>query len=668
MIKSTSEFLHAVSNQSTFPDKFRRSADLRLWHALEPKRLTESSIDLKSFTRIKNAVESSSDLGWASSELASKAQGWGEAYQLNPVRTAIAQPLTINKGHSILEIGAGCGILTRFFAEKAGRVVAIEKNTQQAQIAAMRTHELGNVDVVACDLQDFCCHEKFDIVTLIGVLEGSFDHVAGENNFKAVLEIARSYLSCEGVLVLAIDNKLALKYFSGARVDKSSRVFEGIEGYPSGAPSGTLGKVELQQSLETAGFEHTKFLYPFPDYKFPSVIMAPDGIKAASEEPYLYQWLSYRNASDYTNSVAYQLFRERLVAKQLETNKLLTQMANSFLVVAAQSSEHVAKFIDSQSLIYKYGLGRNDSFMTEVVLKQTPVGPAVAKRKLCPGVEPRQSSADNCLGLRIQTEQQIRPYKQGVTLMEKITTAFVKTDGDADPDHILLPLLEQWNRFLQEAALPSTDEDLLLPGLYWDCIPENLMTVEDGSLFYFDQEYEFYQLLPRKYILFRGFMYLYQNGLAFIEQSYAKKKLSDRSFRCFLEHMFKLLQLQISDIEYDNFWQIEWRCMKSVLLVFDIDLPFFKSLYSSSDPNSIIRTLPWFEDRLVQASEELAAQRDLYEDQLKILQAQLQHAGEEIANSVETVNFLSSTMNNMQQSKFWQLRSFVQKIRGFLHL
>ncbi len=655
----------ATPTELKFPEAFQCSSHLRLWQPLNSQNSVNYADGMEKYLR--EAIETASDLTWASAELASKSPGWPYDYHLNPVRTAIMQPLLIGKEHSVLELGAGCGIITRFLGEKAGKVVAIEGNRERAHVTALRTRDLPNVDVVACNFQDFRCSEKFDVVTLIGVLEYSGKYITAQNPFKTVLEMAKGLLSQEGVLIVAIENKLGLKYFSGAREDHCGRLYEGIEGYPSGTPVSTFGKVELEQLLNTTGFSQTKFLYPFPDYKLPSVIIAPGGGMPASDVPYLYQWLGYRNAFDYTNLPAYQLFRERLVSRQLEANHLLTHMANSFLVIAGGLPDNITRFVDTQSLIYKYGLQLIRSCMTEVVLKQTENGPIVERKKLFPEAD-RQKAVANRLRLRPEAPTHVRPYTRGVTLMEQIMGAFIGTDLESDVDLRLTPLLKKWYQFLEESVVSSEGAARLLPGKYWDCIPENLILQTNDQLLFFDEEFEYDDLLPVKYILFRGLLYIYQNSFSFINQSYLDEKLSDKSFRVFFNHMLELLQLQTSDNEYDKFWHLEWQCMKEVLLGFDLDLPSFKSLYSPPESSSIIRTLPWFEKQLAVAAQKLEAQRLLTEEQLKIAQAQLQHADEVNANSVKTVEFLSSTITNMQKTKFWQLRLLFLKLRQILHL
>lgn len=57
----------------------------------------------------------------------------------------------------ILEIGAGCGAITRYLGECGGNVLALE-GSQDAAIARARTRDLQNVTVVS---------DRFDLSRLI---------------------------------------------------------------------------------------------------------------------------------------------------------------------------------------------------------------------------------------------------------------------------------------------------------------------------------------------------------------------------------------------------------------------------------------------------------------------------------------------------------------------
>jgi cyclopropane fatty-acyl-phospholipid synthase-like methyltransferase len=66
-------------------------------------------------------------------------------------------------------------------------------------------------------LNDIKLEEKFDYITLIGVLEyaGMFTHT--NNPTVDFLKNIKRYLKDDGTIILAIENKFGLKYWSGVR-------------------------------------------------------------------------------------------------------------------------------------------------------------------------------------------------------------------------------------------------------------------------------------------------------------------------------------------------------------------------------------------------------------------------------------------------------------------
>ena len=60
------------------------------------------------------------DLRADSDELISQAQGWAERYHVDPARANIVRGLTIPPEARVLEIGAGCGAVTRYLGKVSG--------------------------------------------------------------------------------------------------------------------------------------------------------------------------------------------------------------------------------------------------------------------------------------------------------------------------------------------------------------------------------------------------------------------------------------------------------------------------------------------------------------------------------------------------------------------
>src|SRR5690606_11439137 len=93
----------------------------------------------------------------------------------------------------------------------------------------------------------------------------------------ALLKKLHSMLAPGGKLVVAIENKLGLKYWAGATEDHTGKIFEGIYGYPDHNDKvRTYSRKEMADRLIDAGFGSTYFYYPYPDYKLPYLIYSDD--------------------------------------------------------------------------------------------------------------------------------------------------------------------------------------------------------------------------------------------------------------------------------------------------------------------------------------------------------------------------------------------------------
>ncbi len=84
---------------------------------------------------------------------------------------------------------------------------------------------------------------------------------------------SRACLRPGGSLLLAIENRLGVKYLAGAGEDHTGKVYDSVEGYPEGTIARTFSRSELSGLLESAGLDPS-FYNAFPDYKVPRAILA----------------------------------------------------------------------------------------------------------------------------------------------------------------------------------------------------------------------------------------------------------------------------------------------------------------------------------------------------------------------------------------------------------
>lgn len=285
---------------------------------------------------ILQVVREAGDRSVGSPELSAHADDWGTLYHLSPYRSTILDCLGFGAAGdaSVLELGAGCGAVTRWLGEHFGHVDAVEGSLERAEVAAARSADLDGVHVFSTNYSTLVERDAYDMATLIGVLEYSHLYHPDTREPRAAavanLRVAHRALRDEGVLVVAIENRLGLKYLSGAREDHSERPFDSINGYPSHDHAVTWSARELEAMLGDAGFGDVDVLVPFPDYKLATTIVDP---AQARDEHHVHNWLQ-GTAPDWGRPRRAPAFSETLAARELATAGLLKDLANSFLVLA----------------------------------------------------------------------------------------------------------------------------------------------------------------------------------------------------------------------------------------------------------------------------------------------------------------------------------------------
>jgi len=252
---------------------------------------------------------------------------WAIMYHLTPIRRNLLSWYDFDKDANLLEIGGGCGAFSGLFADKLQEVKVVELSKRRAEIIYNRHKNHENLEIIVGNLNDIKFDQKFDYVTLIGVLEYAGRFTEGNTPFKTFLEKAKSYLKPKGKLLIAIENKFGLKYWAGAREDHTGRHFDSIEGYPNDKGIQTFGKLELETLLKSVGFDELSFYYPMPDYKLPKIIYSDEYLPDIDD---LFDVYSPNFDQD-----RLALFNEREAFKNIIKNGNFPFFANSFLVEAS---------------------------------------------------------------------------------------------------------------------------------------------------------------------------------------------------------------------------------------------------------------------------------------------------------------------------------------------
>ncbi|NEP59973.1 MAG: class I SAM-dependent methyltransferase [Symploca sp. SIO2G7] len=667
-----------------YPEDFHQDTASYIWLPHQKQFAFQYSDGGEAEAYLENCLKQASDLSCHSVELTSLIRDWPSEYHFSPKRSNLLRPLRLNHCRTVLELGAGCGAITRYLGENIPKVVAVEGSRERARLAALRCRDLANVEIVCGQFQEIQFSEKFDIVTLIGVLEYSESYIKSVNPYQTALEIAKQNLAANGILIVAIENKLGLKYFAGCSEDHTRILFDGIEGYNSGQLVRTFGKQELELLLESSGLGYCHFLYPFPDYKLPDVLLTLPAEPPHQIEPFLYQWLGYDNSRDYSHQPL-ELFQELLVAKQIEANGFLPQMSNSFLILASQSPESINQYLNSSCLVWKFSvMNRLTKFMSQITLtKDEEQELIVTKEPIYPELA----------ALATETEEGLKHYPKiqskfltGVTLMEQLVQAIRNKTSTVEAS--LKYPLKTWYDFLVQEANRTIGSATEIPGIYIDCGPGNLIVTTAGKLEYVDQEWSFTEKLPIKFVLFRCLIYTYQKIYPWIDL-HLDTLLSAKSLQSFILFCFHLISLDITPEEFRDFLAKEWIFQKQVNpllenLSFD---DYVSGVYSKTESLQVAKApyRLWFQlyntrEELLQTQANLErsqtqlqqtqsqlqqtqsqlqqtqSQLQQTQSQLQQTQSQLQQTQSQLQQTQSQLQQAQATITGMESSKFWKLR------------
>jgi GT2 family glycosyltransferase/cytochrome c-type biogenesis protein CcmH/NrfG/SAM-dependent methyltransferase len=445
---------------------------------------------------VLQALENTADITSTSKELESKIKDWPSNYHFSAKRANIFRALDfLNPDSKVLELGAGCGAITRFLGEKFTEVHAVEGNPYRANIARERCRDLENVKIFCTNIQDASFENQYDIVTLIGVLEYAplfFQDLAQLSEASlSLLERTRRALKKSGTLILAIENRIGLKYWSGCKEDHTGKLFEGLHGYPQGHSAITYSKNEIHALLKAANFEFIEYYFPFPDYKLSDVILrdVPNFGRY-----YIHNWLKFP-FEDPTGRAFF--FHEGLCVQNLVQTGLFQEFANSFLILSSPANRSpyetpkwvIKKFANHSSWAKR--------FHHVISLQEDGREAKILRRSL--------SGEDHIANQTLEFALKDSGFVPG----ELFTFSAYRALFSSDFNKETATILNQLNgKLLSDFSTGCSDEEgyPLLKGEAIDCTLWNLIR-NDNDLVFIDEKWKWLEAIPIDYALFRSLHY-----------------------------------------------------------------------------------------------------------------------------------------------------------------
>ena len=417
------------------------------------------------------------------------------------------------KDSTILEIGGNLGEITGILCKNTKQVVTLEEDIKKAKLISKRHKDKENLEIIAGDFNNIDFKDmKFDYITLIG----SLPYVAKTAKVTSEEFIAKldNLLKPEGKLLIAVDNRFGIKYFSGNPDDFLNKKFVTLLNYNNEEQKiETYTRQKLINILDSNNYIAKKFYYPLPDYRIPNVIFSD------LELP------KYNNIGKYIPNYSEKstilvdeidLFREILK----ENESLFTFFTNSFFVEASKNDfVQDYKFISYNNvrkpkyrLITKIGneyvdkecidensRGHYNNIISNLeILKNANIKSLdeVNENK----IKSRYIDQNNLLSIVLTKKLEENKLDEFYKILDEYFMIVKKSSDKIDENE--KNIFDEYD--IQVSEEVRKELNFLKYGL-WDMTLKNAFYIND-EIYFFDQEWKCNNM-PAEYILYRSIMY-----------------------------------------------------------------------------------------------------------------------------------------------------------------
>lgn len=553
---------------------------------------------------------------------------------------------------SVLQIGMEYGIITDYLCDIFKRVVAVDFSKNKAQEVAKKLSSRENLEIFVGSLSDIKFNEKFDYITLIG----SFDKYKYifKDNLTEFLDYLKSLLKDDGKILIALDNKFAVKYFSGSLDDNVDIAYSSLQNTNNSSRNNLLSKKMLEELFNKVNIKKYNFYYPLPDYRLTSAIFSDKYLPNIDKSKLVY------NINNFEGS--HILFDERKLLVQLLKNGDFDKFTNSYFIEVIPNDT----LKQDNTIFVSYNINRNENFKTITKIKLENNEKKVYKYpKENLALEHIKNIGENIINLK----------KLGFTLLDDIKENHIESKySDKKEFHSIIieqiknkneeklyDYIKRYYEYIIEKLGTNSDiidikNNNILKTLnvelnsneielfesmnitkngYIDLVFENVFVDDSNNLLFFDQEWYFYNT-PTEFILYRCInnMYMYTMDLSKymeVEKLYSLFGI-DKYINIF-KKIEKSFQSYVQGVSKDRF----------LIKPFTRTVNINQMIINQNSSNEYIKTL-----------EEKS--RDLYYEK-EILKQNLE---KEIESKNNLIKELNDKLNYVYNSKSWK---FIQSVK-----
>ena len=472
---------------------------------------------------LHQVLNDAGDLSTRSEELQSAIIDWPSEYHLSSDRANLLRPYNLEGVDRVLELGSGCGAISRYLGELGKQVDAVEGSAVRADLGKLRCRDLENVRVINANFNDLKFPQGYyDLILFVGVIEYArkFQQEADDDRSaaQAVLTQSKKYLNDRGLIFVAIENRLGLKYLLGAHEDHYAKRYIGVNGYRDSAGIATYSQDEWHALIKDSGFKCAVFSYPFPDYKIPRVVLAEDYV---CNNPHAANHLEGMVSRDYFAPIP-RTPTEMICWQAACSGDFIAKISNSFSILMSDSSEAVRRL---QSFDFCHGPSSSRKDCYAVTTIKPSSSDEVHKYRIATGSEPGDPA--------IRQHIDVQPFIQG----DLLATQWLRTI-------LIYVRRDEFDRLLQDyyAYLEQMEQQ---GSLHIDLLPINIMIDSDGNWHAFDKEWQVEWALTKEYLLFRALLTFIVTNWVYLRDFLGWLEL--QTVRDFVEYGFQINLMQLNE-------------------------------------------------------------------------------------------------------------------------
>ena len=339
--------------------------------------------------------------------------------------------------------------------------------------------------------------KKYDYIVAIQQIEKALNPIELLYNWKKMLKT-------DGKLLLAVDNRLGLRYFCGDRDPFTGRSFDGIENYRQLTNIGeryikgrNYSKFEVNCFLKEAGWTYCKAYSVLPNLELPQLVYSENILP--NEELGIRLFPKY----NHPDSV---FLEEKYIYTDLINNEMFHQMANSYLFECSLNGE----FDSVDHVTISMDRGQENALMTIIreskVVEKIPLY-SEGYNKLIQmkiNADMLKNNGVKIVEGKLRNDSYMMPY-----IHEPLAITYLRELVYIDLEKFIEEIDKYRDVVLQSSDHINNNKELgiILKKGFLDLVPLNCFYI-NGEYVFFDQEF-FLDSYPANAIIFRGIEIIY---------------------------------------------------------------------------------------------------------------------------------------------------------------